>query len=226
MFWNNIFGKKVSMKKIITTFLFLFITSFLYAQQFGIKAGLNLTNVYGDDKVFLDDDFTNPLKPGAKITVFAQFGEESIRFITNVGISQKGFMMKDQYEDPLGSVKAKGTYHLNYLDVNTSANYFVSDVLSLNLGAGLLILLNGKNTLDYYDVTGTYVGLFEDFEDDAEIGEDITGIDFGVSLGSTFYITEKLFLDANYYLGLVTLDPDGDDSIYNNSITVSCGYVF
>ena len=134
--------------------------------------------------------------------------------------------MKDQYEDPLGSVKAKGMYHLNYLDINTSVNYFLSDVLSLNLGAGLLILLNGKNTLDYYDVTGNYVGLFEDFEDDAEIGEDISGIDFGVNLGSTFYITEKLFLDVNYYLGLATLDPDGDDLIYNNGITVSCGYAF
>ena len=214
------------MKKITTTFIFLIFTSALFAQQFGIKAGLNLTNVYGDDKVFLDDDFTNPLKPGAKITVFVQFGEESTRFTTNLGISQKGFVMKDQYEDPLGSVKAKGMYHLNYLDLNTSVNYFVSDVLSINLGAGLSILLNGKNTLDYYDVTGNYVGLFEDFEDDAEIGEDISGIDFGVSLGSTFYITEKLFLDANYYLGLATLDPDGDDSIYNNAITVSCGYVF
>ena len=214
------------MKKIITIFIFLIFNSFLYAQQFGIKAGLNLTNVYGDEKVFLDDDFTNPLKPGAKITVFAQFGEESIRFTSNVGISQKGFIMKDQYEDQLGSVKAKGMYQLNYLDISTSANYFLSDVLSLNLGAGLLILLNGKNTLDYYDVTGNYVGLFEDFEDDAEIGEDISGIDFGVNFGSTFYITEKLFLDVNYYLGLATLDPDGDDSIYNNGITVSCGYAF
>ena len=62
------------MKKIITTFIFLIFTSALFAQQFGVKTGLNLTNVYGDD-VILEDSLTkNPLKPGAKVAGFAQFG--------------------------------------------------------------------------------------------------------------------------------------------------------
>ena len=215
------------MKKIITIFIFLIFNSFLYAQQFGIKAGLNLTNVYGDD-VILEDSLTkNPLKPGAKVAGFAQFGYGPLTITTEAGISQKGYVTKLQIEDEFGSIKAKTTYHLNYLNLNTSANYFVSDMLSLNLGVGLSILLNGKYKEEYYDITGGYVDwFFVDYEDDAEIGEDISGTDFGVNLGSTFYITEKLFLDANYYLGLATLDPDGNLSMYNNSISLSCGYAF
>ena len=136
--------------------------------------------------------------------------------------------MKDQIGgDSLGgSVKVNSTYHLNYIDINTSGNYFVSDMLSLNAGFGLLLLVNGKNTVKFYEHTGDYIGLFSDYENDAEIGEDLSGVDFGVNLGTTFYITESLLLDANYYLGLATLDPYEDSSIYNNSINISCGYIF
>ena len=216
------------MKKITTTFIFMIFTSVLFSQQFGIKTGLNLTNVYGDDKVFIDDDFTNPLKPGVNVAGFAQFGYGPLKFNVQAGISQKGFIMKDQIGgDSLGgSVKVNSTYHLNYIDINTSGNYFVSDMLSLNAGFGLLLLVNGKNTVKFYEHTGDYIGLFSDYENDAEIGEDLSGVDFGVNLGTTFYITESLLLDANYYLGLATLDPYEDSSIYNNSINISCGYIF
>ena len=213
------------MKKITTTFIFMIFTSVLFSQQFGIKTGLNLTNVYGDDAIIQDIVTTSPLKTGAKVAGFAQFGYGILTFTTEAGISQKGYVRKLQIENAFGSVKAKSTYNLNYLDLKTSANYYVSDMFLLNLGVGLSILLNGKWTEEYYEMTGGYVGL-PDYESDVVIGEDVSGMDFGVNLGTTFYITESLLLEANYYLGLATLDPYGESSIYNNSVSISCGYAF
>ena len=56
--------------------------------------------------------------------------------------------------------------------------------------------------------------------------EKISAFDLGLLLGSTFYLNENFLIDANYYLGLLTLDPDGDDSAFNHVIAVSLGYAF
>jgi hypothetical protein len=134
--------------------------------------------------------------------------------------------MKDEEVNVEGSVKAKGTYNFNCLDINTMAIFFVSDLISINSGLGLSFVLNGKATLEYYDETGLKVGYFQDQTDAAEIGEDLTAMDLGLNIGTTFYLNENFLVDANYYLGLLTLDPDGDVSAYNNVVAISIGYVF
>ena len=47
------------MKKIILLLLSIVLSNNVFS-QIGIKAGLNLSNVYGEDKIFLDDGFSNP----------------------------------------------------------------------------------------------------------------------------------------------------------------------
>jgi hypothetical protein len=212
------------MKKLLLILLSLPIISF--GQKFGIKTGVNLSNVYGEDKEFIDDDFTNPLKTGLRIAVFSQFGDGPYKLTIESGFSQKGYIMKDEEVNVEGSVKAKGTYNFNCLDINTMASFFVSDLISINSGLGLSFVLNGKATLEYYDETGLYVGYFQDQTDAAEIGEDLTAMDLGLNIGTTFYLNENFLIDANYYLGLLTLDPDGDVSAYNNVVAISIGYVF
>ena len=213
------------MKK-ITVLLIAIVLSNNVFSQIGIKAGLNLSNVYGEDKIFLDDDFSNPLKTGLRMSVFSQFGDGPYKLTIETGFSQKGYIMKDEEENELGSVKAKASYNLNYLDLNSTVNFFVLDFISINTGVGLGVALNGKAKLEFYDETGIYVGAFQDDTDDAEIGEDISAFDLGLLLGSTFYLNENFLIDASYYMGLLTLDPDGDDSAYNHVIAVSLGYVF
>ena len=213
------------MKK-ITVLLIAIVLSNNVFSQIGIKAGLNLSNVYGEDKIFLDDDFSNPLKAGLRMSVFSQFGDGPYKLTIETGFSQKGFIMKDEEQDALGSVKAKSSYNINYLDLNSTVNFFVSDFISINTGLGIGVALNGKAKLEFYDETGIYEGVFQDNTDDAEIGEDISAFDLGLLLGSTFYLNENFLIDANYYLGLLTLDPDGDDSLFNHVIVVSLGYAF
>ena len=213
------------MKKITTLLLAVVLSNNVFS-QIGVKAGLNLSNVFGEDKLFLDDDFKSPFKTGLRMSVFSQFGDGPYKFTIETGLSQKGYIMKDEEENDLGSVKAKATYNLNYLDLNSTFNFFVSDFISINTGVGLGAALNGKAKLEFYDETGIYVGAFQDDTDDAEIGEDISAFDLGLLLGTTFYLNESFLIDANYYLGLLTLDPEGDESAYNHVIAVSLGYVF
>ena len=94
------------MKK-ITVLLIAIVLSNNVFSQIGIKAGLNLSNVYGEDKIFLDDDFSNPLKTGLRMSVFSQFGDGPYKLTIETGLSQKGYIMKDEEQDALGSVKAK-----------------------------------------------------------------------------------------------------------------------
>ena len=213
------------MKKITTLLLAVVLSNNVFS-QIGVKAGLNLSNVFGEDKLFLDDDFKSPFKTGLRMSVFSQFGDGPYKFTIETGLSQKGYIMKDEEENDLGSVKAKATYNLNYLDLNSTFNFFVSDFISINTGVGLGAALNGKAKLEFYDETGIYVGAFQDDTDDAEIGEDISAFDLGLLLGTTFYLNESFLIDANYYLGLLTLDPEGDESVYNHVIAVSLGYIF
>ena len=191
------------MKKITTLLLAIVLSNNVFS-QIGVKAGFNLSNVYGEDKLFLDDDFTSPLKTGLRMSVFSQFGDGPYKLTIETGLSQKGYIMKDEEENELGSVNAKASYNLNYIDLNSTVNFYVSD----------------------YDETGIYVGGFQDDTDDAEIGEDISAFDLGLLLGSSFYLNENFLIDASYYMGLLTLDPEGDDSAYNHVIAVSLGYVF
>ena len=213
------------MKKITTLLLAVVLSNNVFS-QIGVKAGLNLSNVFGEDKLFLDDDFKSPFKTGLRMSVFSQFGDGPYKLTIETGLSQKGYIMKDEEENDLGSVKAKATYNLNYLDLNSTFNFFVSDFISINTGVGLGAALNGKAKLEFYDETGIYVGAFQDDTDDAEIGEDISAFDLGLLLGTTFYLNESFLIDANYYLGLLTLDPEGDESAYNHVIALSLGYIF
>ena len=160
------------------------------------------------------------------MSVFSQFGDGPYKLTIETGFSQKGYIMKDEEENELGSVKAKASYNLNYLDLNSTVNFFISDFISINTGVGLGVALNGKAKLEFYEETGIYVGAFQDNTDDAEIGEDISAFDLGLLFGSTFYLNENFLIDANYCLGLLTLDPDGDDSVLNHVIAVSLGYAF
>ena len=212
------------MKKLLLILLCLPFIGF--GQKIGLKTGLNLSNVYGEDKEFIDDDFKSPLKLGYRVAVFSQFGDGTYKLTIESGFSQKGYMMKDEEENEFGSVKAKAKVNLNYLDFNTMFNFFITDFVSINTGVGLGLALSGKSTIEFYDETGIYVGAFEDTEDDADIGDDVSAFDLGINFGSTFYLNQNFLIDANYYFGLLTLDPNGDASAYNNVISISLGYTF
>ena len=218
------------MKKIYTTIsAVLLMTSITFAQEFGVKGGVAMTNLYGADWDIDDfgDEVKNPLKIGLNVAGFARFGDGPLGFTAEAGFSQKGTVLKSNLvDDALGTLDAQTSWTLNYIDFNAIGNYFISDYVSLNAGLGISFLISGK-LKNEYDATGAYSGLYNDSEDDAEIGEDISGLDFGANLGASFYLNESMHIEARYYLGLAPIDPNDDpDSVFNNAIMITFAYGF
>ena len=220
------------MRKIFFFFIIvLFANSISFAQEFGFKGGLSLANIYGEDRPDIDDDQSNPFKPGFNFAGFFRFGEGPFRYTVEAGFSQKGTLIKyPETSENLGSYKPEQLFNLNYMDINAFGNYFISNRVSLDLGLGISFLINGQ-AKQVFNATGVYADLIEDSSNPAVIGEDVTGLDLGVKLGASFYINEKIHADAHYYLGFLTLDPDNNsdfdpDKMFNNAIMISFGYKF
>ena len=73
------------MKNIYTIILVaLLTTSMSFAQEFGVKGGVSMTNLYGADWDMDDfgDEVKNPLKIRLNLAGFARFGDGPLRFTT------------------------------------------------------------------------------------------------------------------------------------------------
>ena len=220
------------MRKIFVFFIIvLFANSISFAQEFGFKGGLSLANTYGEDRPDIYDEQSNPFKPGFNFAGFFRFGEGPFRYTVEAGFSQKGVLIKDsETSDNLGFFKQENSWNLNYFDINTIGNYFISNRVSLDAGLGISFIMNAK-AKQVFNATGIYADIYEDGSNSANIGEDISALDVGVKVGASFYINEKFHADAHYYLGFLTLDPDNNsdfdpDKMFNNAIMISIGYKF
>ena len=140
------------MKKTIIL-LFAGLLSFgVSAQSFGLKGGINMANVGGDDANF--EGYTQPGVPATSVApsmfigpmfgAFMQFGDGAIRYTVEATYTQKG----PEYEGSLTAfrVDAMGQawYHLNsnleakmsagVIDLGIMGNFHVTDEFSINAG--------------------------------------------------------------------------------------------
>lgn len=191
------------MKKLSTILFATLLSIGVFAQaQFGATAGLNMTNVSGDD---MDGD----MKIGMHVGVSAAF-ELSDAMTLNTGVlySTKGTQDEDE--------GVKMSANLSYLEIPVNLSFSISDKMSLMAGPyiGLLmgaeIELSGAGSLD-----GT-----------ADIKDDTRSMDFGINVGAGFAVTEVISINAGYEMGLATLDPDGDGDSKNSNIYIGMTYSF
>ena len=191
------------MKKLSTILFATLLSIGVFAQaQFGATAGLNMTNVSGDD---MDGD----MKIGMHVGVSAAF-ELSDAMTLNTGVlyTTKGTQDEDE--------GVKMSANLSYLEIPVNLSFSISDKMSLMAGPyiGLLmgaeIELSGAGSLD-----GT-----------ADIKDDTRSMDFGINVGAGFAVTEVISINAGYEMGLATLDPDGDGDSKNSNIYIGMTYSF
>lgn len=202
--------------------LVLTMTAESFAQRFGVKGGLNLSNmlIKDDDKTY-SDDFK--MKPGIHIGVTAEFPmTEMLSFETGLLLSTKGFKLsREGYE---------GKMSLNYLDIP----------------------LTGKASFDIesvkvYGVFGPYVGIgisgkskFENtYEGETEIDDDIVvwgsdkeesdfkRLDFGLTVGAGVELN-AIQIGTSYNMGLANISPDTEDGRTNKNrvLQLSIAYKF
>ena len=209
------------MKKGISLFslLLLFVTIQSFAQvKFGVKAGLNLSNMTAKDNT---RTYSNnyKTKTGFHFGVTAEFPiSESFSFEPGMLYSSKGYMYKETDYNVTASV--------NYLEIPMNAIYKIDlsgAKMLISAGPYLGFALSGK-------YKGTEKGY--DFNESIKIGnnadnDDIKSLDYGLNIGVGAEI-KQITIGLQYGLGLANISTytrEGTKSS-NKAIGISVGYKF
>ncbi|MBB4804347.1 hypothetical protein HNP37_004434 [Flavobacterium nitrogenifigens] len=185
------------MKKIIVAAVLFLATSATMNAQFlklGVKAGVNFASQTGD--AFPEQDFD---KEG--ITSFHAGLVAELKLLEKFSI-QPELLYSTQganYKEAGQEFKNK----LGYLSIPVMAKFYLTKSVSLEVGPQASFLLSEKNDFDVKNA--------ETF-------------DFGLNAGLGLKITEGLFVQARYGLGLTEASKTAD--IKNSVVQLSAGFMF
>lgn len=211
----------------------LFLSTTIFAGEItgkGIKAGLNIANLTGDD---VED--TDP-KMGLAIGGFLTYSINDMFSIQpEILFTMKG--MKIDYEETETDdnweyyAKSEGSWKLNYLEIPVLAKLNIPMESSVKpnifLGPALGINLSATYDMDY-EWWEKEDGVIVEEGSESEDGdiEDIKGADFGLIFGAGVEFG-KITVDARYNLGLTTIDDSEEEADVKNSvISIMVGYSF
>lgn len=199
-----------------------------YAQTFGVKAGLNLSNmlVEDDDDTYSDDFKVNP---GFHVGATAEFPiTELFSFETGLLLSTKGFKVSEEETFMGETVKYESKLNLIYLDIPLTAKASfdlggarIYGVFGPYIGMGL----SGKSKFEI-----TAMGETETDEEDIKWGsdeDDFKRLDLGLTMGAGVEIS-SIQIGLSYGLGLANISTytDGGSKISNRVLGISVGYKF
>ena len=184
--------------------------------NFGIKGGLNISNLSGD---LMDDyDHRVGLTIGAVVDISIPLSPVGVE--TGVYYSQKGAAFSDEFNINGDLFNFDGTFKLDYLEVPILAkvNFGPPGPLGLHVVAGPYVsyLLNAEYDESINGGTETY-----------DVSDDIEPIDIGLTggLGVDFNLgLTKLNVQARYSMGMLDVE-DGMD-YKNRVISVVAGFTF
>ena len=241
------------MKKLFTIFIVVALATTTSLAQFGLKAGMNMANFSLNDnaKEFFGDD--NSMKVGLAFganyraelsdamsldisATYKQSGTKSTDESSNTDI----FGVKTKYE-------SSGTISVGYLDISPSLSFNLSDVFALSVGPYIAFAVGGKGKSESTTTIsggGSLDGsVTSSSEETLKFGtgdnDDFKGTDFGINIGTTYFINDAMSVSAGYSLGLTNLlhwpdelkdafDAANEDvpSIKNSGIYIGVGYSF
>jgi hypothetical protein len=220
------------LKRFIIAVFIISLASVSFAQTFGVKAGLNLSNMLmKDDNTTFSTDFM--MNPGFHVGGTVEFPIGGI-FSIEPGLmfSTKGY--KDEYKEDIhqiGITEYKTTLNLYYIDVPVyaKATFDVGDNVKLYgglgpyLGVGLWGKMNNEVTFD---------GITDTSNEDVKWGTDAENdhfkrVDFGLNAGAgvAFY---SILIEVSYGYGLINICPYTDNGFKTNNrvLGISAGYKF
>lgn len=199
------------MKKvfILMTILSVVFIGVLPAQGlgYGVKAGLNLANLTGDD---VED---SKIKLGATIGGFATIplGDKLV-IRPELLFTQKGARYKESEE----GVDYTGKTKMNWLDIPILAVYQVADAISAFVGPYFDLYLGGEQE---FKIEGDGLS----FEGDEKIeGDDVNSLGFGLIFGGAYGVAENIDVEARIALGLSSLHEE--ETVKNFGLQVTANY--
>lgn len=175
--------------------------------KYGAKAGVNISDITGDDVDSFDGRTSFHVGAVAEIPVSSEFSVQPELMYSSQG---SDYSEGDGYD---GKVK------VDYLNIPVIAKYYVAEGFSVEAGPQFGILLSAKDEYDWAGDTGE-----NDWKDS------LKGLDFGVNFGLGYRLESGLNFGARYNLGLTDANDDkenlGDSSYKNSVIQFSIGYFF
>ena len=192
-----------TMKQMLVAVALILISFNAQAQDFnyGVKAGLNLSDLRGD----LDTDLRAFFHGGVygNYMFSDQWGVQAELLYSGQGA-------KDENDSDI-------KYKLSYLNLPILAKYYVTEAFSIELGPQLGFLLDSET-----DVSGD--GL------EIDVDEIYKDFDLSVAAGLGYELEMGLNFGVRYNFGVTDIaDSDvffGDDAARNSVIQVSVGYTF
>lgn len=234
------------MKKIILTSLML-CSVFAFSQEikFGAKVGLNLSNLRGDYPKEIDEHNS---KIGFHIGGFAEYKiNDKLTLQPELLFSTQGntYGYKDYYGGDSYYEGAESNIKLNYLNLPIVFKYKIIEKFSIDFGPQIGYLMSATNKIDVTedsrDPSQNY-SIEIDLLNDGTYnfgGTTVQGkasanrLDFSLNFGTSYDITEKIFLQGRYNLGLSTVDKNSTSgtntdswNIKNGVFQLSAGYRF
>ena len=192
------------MKKIMLAVIIAVVSMSVNAQtSFGVKAGLNLATITGDDTE--EADFRTSFNVGA----VAEFKiAEKFSIQPEVSYSSQGW-------ESSGS-DWKETIKLDYINIPVMAKYYVIEGLSIEAGPQVGFLVSAEAEFEEGDLEGS-----EDIKDF------VSSVDFGLNFGVGYKLDFGLNFGARYNLGLANIADDSDAGDFKNGVLqFSVGYFF
>jgi hypothetical protein len=212
--------------KLITIVVVFTIATQSFAQTFGVKAGLNLSNMLAkdNDKTYSKDFKMNP---GFHVGATAEFPISGMfSFETGLLLSTKGY----KYSEKETNYEYKETLNLLYLDIPLTAKA-TFDVGSVKIygavGPYLGLGLSGKGKYEETgDGTTTKDTETVKWGSDAD-KDDYKRLDFGLVVGAGVVIN-SIQIGVSYGLGLANISSYTEDGakINNKVLGISLGYRF
>ncbi|PVX49944.1 outer membrane protein with beta-barrel domain [Balneicella halophila] len=165
--------------------------------NFGVKGGVNFTNLTGDD---VDAD----MKTKFNLGVLAEFM-----------VNEQFSIQPEVLYSAQGADEDNTELTLDYITVPVMFKYYVAPGFSLQAGPQVGFLVN-----DDYEASLGDVSVSPDTDDVFKT------VDFGLNFGLGYKFYNNIFVDARYNLGLTEVFDEGDVDAKNSVIQFSVGYMF
>ena len=191
-------------------------SSLAFAQQFGAKAGLNVSSLSKDAN--LSDQGS---KIGFNAGLFVNLPiAESFSVQPELIYTQYG--EKYDYVMPVTDERYSGSTHLDYVALPVMLQYNVTPSFYLEAGPELGLLVSAKDKAKN-ETTGETLAESDNYKDS------LNGFNVGVGLGAGYFFTPSIGVTARYVAGFTDIYKDGQnsgDAVKNNVFQTGLAYKF
>ncbi|WP_373707608.1 porin family protein [Kaistella sp.] len=189
-------------------------SSLTFAQQFGVKAGMNVSSLSSEEGL---SDQGSKIGFNAGVFMNAPLAE-NFSIQPELMYSQMG----DKYNQTIAGTTYARSRHLDYVTLPVMFQYNATPAFYLEAGPEFGLLVGAKNKFTNESTNNTIA-------ESANYKDDLNGFNVGIGLGAGYYFTPKVGLTARYVAGLTDIAkdrPSGSDSVKNNVFQVGLAYKF